>query len=1015
MRTSDPRTTSSVSRGTVIRRKVLAPPLADRVVARPRVEGSIADFIDRYRVVVVSATAGAGKTTAVARAVRAAARPVAWLTVDRTDRAPGRLVTYLEAALTTQLPELAGVAGDTLAAGIPHAEAAGLLVEAVREEPLILVVDELERLDDAEEAWTVIEAVVRYAPQSMRLLLLSRRDLPIRIAASAAIGQTVTVGDEHLAFTVAEAREALMMLGYTSVDPARAVAATGGWVTGILFEAWDASDRVPGARGEADPLSGYLSAHILDQLDADTREFLVCTSLLDEVSAERAEALGVSDAAEYLAALRKAHLPVSWQAGANAMRPHPRFREYLLDQLARRGFSALSDLRRAHGLLLEAEGHDEEATEELLRAGATDDAIRVARRAIAGVVERLDTDIAERWVGALADPEHEPVEFAIAELMLAITADDYRRGVRFADQLTERGEREMIARSTAEGAALMAWCYFHAGRIDDLRNVLEIAPAASTIAAVRYAASLLLDDNPTAAAPPLPSGGALDALAQRARYQFGLLSDVGERPETNWVDTAVEHWRIAVLRATGQTQRALEAYAAAAPAARSAVALHAYIGPEVLMDAGRLEEARSALREGARLARASGSVLYTMLNALAEVELEVRVERNLPRARDVIASLEQEPAMHAFGYLRERLDTWRGLLALHVADDAEALCRLRPAVASMQAQSRILLLPTAAVYLAEAEWRAGNEDAADAAADSALAAAQRQGSNHLLLQAARDFPAVISRRLDAEPTTDSDWHRIGRALRVQGVRVEAVLPTPVEYREFGPPCILVDGAELARPITKSYELLSFLCSRDDGDAERSVVLDAILDGRSGDAAGAYLRKAVSQLRTALPADLQVSAEHGRLSIPVELTGCAESRTFQALLEVAARLEGEARLAAALDALRLYDRGNYLTGARSMWAEERRLELADRATEAREDAAEAAFGLGMYAEAEGLARRVLQDDPYREPTWRLLMRIASALGHETAVLAAYQGCKESLAAIETSPAPATKHLLDQLRR
>jgi len=64
---------------------------------------------------------------------------------------------------------------------------------------------------------------------------------------------------------------------------------------------------------------------------------------------------------------------------------------------------------------------------------------------------------------------------------------------------------------------------------------------------------------------------------------------------------------------------------------------------------------------------------------------------------------------------------------------------------------RILELPTAAVYLAEAYWRAGDEDASDQAADLALDAAQRQGSNHLLLQALDDVPAVPTRRLDAEP------------------------------------------------------------------------------------------------------------------------------------------------------------------------------------------------------------------------------------------------------------------------
>lgn len=57
---------------------------------------------------------------------------------------------------------------------------------------------------------------------------------------------------------------------------------------------------------------------------------------------------------------------------------------------------------------------------------------------------------------------------------------------------------------------------------------------------------------------------------------------------------------------------------------------------------------------------------------------------------------------------------------------------------------RLFFLPIAGVYLAEACWRLDDEAASDDAADLALAAARRQGSNHLLLQALREFPAAVS-------------------------------------------------------------------------------------------------------------------------------------------------------------------------------------------------------------------------------------------------------------------------------
>ena len=57
----------------------------------------------------------------------------------------------------------------------------------------------------------------------------------------------------------------------------------------------------------------------------------------------------------------------------------------------------------------------------------------------------------------------------------------------------------------------------------------------------------------------------------------------------------------------------------------------------------------------------------------------------------------------AFRWIGEVTDTWYGLALLREARDAEALDRLRRAVQGMVSGDRFLELPTAAVYLAEAD------------------------------------------------------------------------------------------------------------------------------------------------------------------------------------------------------------------------------------------------------------------------------------------------------------------------
>lgn len=137
-------------------------------------------------------------------------------------------MTYLEAALIRVLPQIEAVATAAVAGGVPHAEAAGLLAEAAGETPVVLVVDDLKRLGVDELAWAVIEAVVRYWAPNMRVVLVSRREIPAGVLGNP-IGETVAVaGDDELAFTVPEAARHWRAWPPAPVDAARAVQATGG-------------------------------------------------------------------------------------------------------------------------------------------------------------------------------------------------------------------------------------------------------------------------------------------------------------------------------------------------------------------------------------------------------------------------------------------------------------------------------------------------------------------------------------------------------------------------------------------------------------------------------------------------------------------------------------------------------------------------------------------------------------------------------------------------------------------
>ena len=198
----------------VIQSKLAVPPLGERLAARPRVSGLVAELLERHPLVLVTATAGAGKTTAVVQAAALLDRPVAWLTLDDTDAAPGRLLTYLEAALARHASAATDVATNALAARIPHAEAAGLLAEATAGVPMLLVVDGLERLPDTTRRSPSSGRSLRYAPpepgdRAAQPLGRRRR----RSATAARSAPSRRSARRTLAFTPEEAAEALERAG----------------------------------------------------------------------------------------------------------------------------------------------------------------------------------------------------------------------------------------------------------------------------------------------------------------------------------------------------------------------------------------------------------------------------------------------------------------------------------------------------------------------------------------------------------------------------------------------------------------------------------------------------------------------------------------------------------------------------------------------------------------------------------------------------------------------------------
>ncbi|MFF0038873.1 BTAD domain-containing putative transcriptional regulator [Streptomyces mirabilis] len=995
----------------LIASKLTVPELPETYAPRPRLRHCLHSAMEGHHIVSVSATAGAGKTTAVVDAVRTSGRPVAWLSVDRTDRTAGRLLAYLEASITRIAPDAADVASGAMAAQIPHPEAAGLLAEALGELRPVIVLDDVERLCDAEPAWAVIDAFARYAARAT-LVLISRQPLPGHLL-DLPVGPVVAlIGEADLALTKPEAEQVLTGLGREKDDPGRIIETTGGWMAGVVFGA----TPEPGQEGDAesDPLHRYLAEQVVGRLPDSLREFLVTTSLLAEVDADRATALGVTGAAAHLAALRAVHLPGTWYAHQRVFRCHPAFRDFLLEQFDHRAPAERHALRLAHARMLVADGDDEAAVTAFLRASAPDEALGAAQRAITHVIGRADLDLAEDWLATFSDAESpaDPAQLTVARLALAVVKDEYQQGVDLCDALLAADTRQKLAHESNDAAVLMAWLYGVSGRVADADAIVGAARPSPAISAMSYGLQLM-DPQRSSTRPDL-IGNPIDAYVLECDYFRGRLAEFAAPLESRWAQTVIGSYSIAALRASGQTQRALDACRSYS-SRLGRLPLQSFIEPEVLLDAGLMAEAREALTEGRRYAAEVGAAMYELLAQVVEAKIAARHDKDAATAHDILDRLEESSAHEQFWCVGEMATVWRCLALLHEGRDEEAALRLRRAVSTMQSAGGVLELPTAAVYLAEAEWRLGNEQAADTAASVALAAARGQESNHLLLQALADFPLVASRQLDAEADTESPWHTLGRSLALQSRHVTMAEPGDVEivFHDLGTPRVLVNG-EPARPrIAKTYELLAFLASQPGRTATRDTLLTALFDGRADSASRAYLRQAVRWLKVLVPGDDAVQADRSSVRLSPNAFVRSDSARFETAVTEAGRLRDTGLVAALTEALRIPERGAFLDGTDSAWATRRRQELQSLEAETRFTLATHLYRTGRLTEAQHHTELGLDREPLRESGWRLLMRIAAELGDSDKVILAFRECENALDDIGMTASPATRRLLENL--
>jgi LuxR family maltose regulon positive regulatory protein len=275
-------------------------------VLRPRLVARLQQGLEG-KLILVSAPAGYGKTTLICEWLATCKGSIAWVSLDRGDNDPARFWEYLLAALQSAFSASGRTLPEILLQDNPstsEASISSLINELDKfQQPIILVLDDYHNIE-AQAIHDSLSLLAEQAPAHFHLVILTRADPPLPLARLRARSQMVELRLADLRFTRQEAAELLrnvMNLDLSEADLASLESSTEGWVAGLQMAGLslqgreDASAFIRSFSGENRYILDFLFEEVFQRQPAEIQDFLLRTSVLDQLCESLCNALTLRD------------------------------------------------------------------------------------------------------------------------------------------------------------------------------------------------------------------------------------------------------------------------------------------------------------------------------------------------------------------------------------------------------------------------------------------------------------------------------------------------------------------------------------------------------------------------------------------------------------------------------------------------------------------------------------------------------------------------------------------------
>lgn len=318
------------------------------------------DEIERKKLAVVSAPAGYGKTSLISSWIEYHKNEdyiFRWISLDESDDERYRFWNCFIKCFESISKDISDLNLIDSAGNFNYELFISLLsnfLDEMKIRSLILIIDDFHNIKE-NSILKEFKALIRYLPEKIHLIIVSREKIKLPLAKYKIDDEVLEIGMEDLSFSVEETAAFLknkMLMKISDDEIVKVRNNLEGWVAGIQIFMLYNRDRQVNEKiieeftGEYTKVFEYFSEEVFEELNEETKEFLIKTSCLETFNVAMCdEILRIDTSYNILEALANKNLfLISLDDKKQWYKYHSLFREFLYKHLSKYGTKFVRDI-----------------------------------------------------------------------------------------------------------------------------------------------------------------------------------------------------------------------------------------------------------------------------------------------------------------------------------------------------------------------------------------------------------------------------------------------------------------------------------------------------------------------------------------------------------------------------------------------------------------------------------------------------------------------------------------------